>query len=68
MEPEFHDWFRGELELLEIPETGLTGEAMKEDVYRKACMRDGAVELYNRILALGEAPTSVDVGEIDLFE
>lgn len=55
---------RSELEILEKEDGSLTGEAMKEDVYRKACMRNGAVWLYDRILALSDDEGD---GEIDLF-
>lgn len=57
-EKEFHDWFRSELEILERLDPQLKGEAMKEDVYRKACMRDGAVWLYDLIVSLAEADLS----------
>jgi hypothetical protein len=57
--------------MMERPDLSLTGEALKEDIYRKACMRDGAVILYDRILTLSDPHSedgqSDDAGEIDLF-
>jgi hypothetical protein len=64
-EAEFHDWFRSELEVLELPDQALKGEAMKEEIYRKACMRDGAAWLYERMMQLSEAELKPDEGLAD---
>lgn len=52
-EAEFHDWFRFTLESL-TPDSSLKGQDMREEIYKQACMKEGAVRLYKGLLLLAE--------------